>query len=302
MPSNVTRRHKDTGRGAGTLETVRRVLSLASITIAAGAWLAGAPALAQARPAPSGQALVSAALANELRAAQDLSHPMRYQLVKSSPRFTSTREIYESRDGDVARLLAVGGQPLSPADEAKEQARLAQLLADPARQRHRKQSEDADRDRALKVLRALPSAFVYTDEGPGNAKTGPVERFIFRPNPAYSPADLETQVLVAIAGELWIDPAAQRVVRLEGHLSRDVDFGWGILGRLNKGGWIRIDQAEVSGQWRTIRFEMKMSGRVVWKPRVFDTVEEQTQFAPLPPSMTYREAIAALESGGGRGL
>ena len=47
-------------------------------------------------------------------------------------------------------------------------------------------------------------------------------------------------------GEIWIDPVHQRVVRLEGHLQQDVDFGWGILGRLNKGGWI-ADRAGGSG-------------------------------------------------------
>ena len=269
---------------------------LAFIALAATAWLAAAPPLAPAQPAPSGQALVTAALSNELAANQDLTHPMRYLLHKTTPRYESTREIYETRDGGVARLLTSNGQPLGAADEAKEQARLVQLAADPGRQRHRKQSEDADRERVLKVLRALPTAFLYTDQGPAHAATGTVERFTFRPNPAFTPPDLETQVLAAISGELLIDPAARRVVRLEGHLDRDVDFGWGILGRLNKGGWIRLDQDEVSGQWRSVRFEMKMSGRVVWKPRVFDTTEEQTQFAPLPATMGYREAITALEA------
>ena len=73
-----------------------------------------------------------------------------------------------------------------------------------------------------------------------------------------------------MTGEIWIDPVHLRVVRLEGHLQQDVDFGWGILGRLNKGGWIVIEQADVGGgQWRTVRFQMQMSGRVVFKnPRV----------------------------------
>ncbi len=53
------------------------------------------------------------ALANELRAAQDTSHPMRYQLRKTSPRLTTTKEIYETRDGDVARLVAINDKPLS---------------------------------------------------------------------------------------------------------------------------------------------------------------------------------------------
>ena len=244
-----------------------------------------------------GQALVNSALDNELRAAQDLSHPMRYILRKTSPRLTTTRQIYETKDGDVARLISNNDKPLNPDDEQREQARLAELSGDQARQQHRKQSEDVDRERALKILRALPHAFLYQDEGPSQDGGQLIEKFSLRPNPSFSPPDLESQALTQMTGEIWIDPVQQRVVRLEGHLQQDVDFGWGILGRLYKGGWVRIDQSDLGGgQWRTARFQMVMNARIVFKNRNFDTTEEQTQFAPLPPSITWRQAIAELTS------
>ncbi len=208
-------------------------------------------------PAES-QALVDRALANELKAAQDASHPMHYQLHKTSPRFASTKEIYETRDGEVARLTAIGDKPLSATDEQTEQARLNGLLSDPGKQRHRKQAEDQDAGRALMVLRELPNAFSYQYAGPGEAATGKVEKFTFRPNPNFSPPSLETEVLSQMAGEMWIDPAHERVVRLEGHLQQDVDFGWGILGRLNKGAgspsnkrtWARASGGLCTSRWR----------------------------------------------------
>jgi len=260
----------------------------------------GQPARGNGEGAPAAQALLDRALANELNAAQetsrDPSHPMRYRLRKTSPRLTSTKEIVETRDGEVARLIAIGDKPLCATDEANEEARLNALLGDPVRQRRRKQAEDDDAGRVLKVLRALPNAFLFQDAGPGEGPTGKVEKFTFRPNPAFDPPDLETEVLPAMSGEIWIDPVHLRVARLEGRLQRDVDFGWGILGRLNKGGWIVIEQADVGeSQWRTVRFEMQMSGRVVFKNRVFDTTEEQTNYAPLPVS--YQKAIEMLLSG-----
>ena len=112
-------------------------------------------------------ALVSRALANEIRAQTDVQLPMRYRLYKSSPRLSSTKEICETRDGAVARLVQINDSPLSPADEQKEQARLDLLLSDPSRQRHRKQAQDADIERAKKVLRALPYAFLYQYAGTG---------------------------------------------------------------------------------------------------------------------------------------
>jgi hypothetical protein len=271
------------------------------------------PALAQtssgrgvAAPPLTGQALVERALANELSAAQDASHPMRYRLHKTNPRGITTKEIMETRDGGVARLIAINDEPLSSADEANEEARLNALLGDPAKQQRRKQAEEDDTGRALNVLRALPSAFLYQDAGPGEGPTGKVEKFTFRPNPGFDPLYLETEVLPAMTGEIWIDPVRLRVARLEAHLQRDVDFGWGILGRLNKGGWIMIEQADVgpgmgpdkgTGQWRTVRFQMQMSGRVVFKNRVFDTAEVQSNFAPLPVGMSYQKAIEMLLSG-----
>ncbi len=241
------------------------------------------------------QVLIDRALANELRSAQDIGHPMRYLLHKTTPRLTSTKEIIETRDGAVARLISLNDQPLSAADEQKEQARLDALLRDPGLQRHRKQAEDADTGRAFKVLRALPRAFLYTYAGTEEKPTGRLQKFTFTPNPEFTPPDLETQALTAMSGAIWIDATSERVTRLEGQLQQDVDFGWGILGRLYKGGWIVIEQADVSGdQWRTVRFQMSMSGRVFWKTRVFDTTEEETQFVPVPAGLSYAQAIAML--------
>jgi len=250
-----------------------------------------------AAPPETAQAIVDQALARELNAAGDTSHPMSYLLRKTSPRLTTTKEIMETRDGAVAKLLEVNGEPLGPAGAQNEDARLAALSTDPGRQRHRKQAEDEDRDRVLKVLRAMPSAFVFEDAGPGTDATGKVERYTFTPNRKFSPEDMETEVLAGFVGEIWIDQQNGRVTHLEAHLQRDIDFMWGILGRLNKGGWITIEQADVGGgQWRTVRFQMAMNGRVVFKTRVFDTTEEESQFTPLPSNLGYRQAIEMLRS------
>jgi len=243
--------------------------------------------------------LVGRALDNELRAAQDRGHPMQYRLRRSSPRLTSTKQIVETKDGAVARLLTINDTTLSSADRQKDDARLDGLLADPSRQHKRKQSEQDDTGRALKVLRALPKAFLYQYAGTENHGATTLERYTFTPNPKFSSADLELLVLTAMSGTLTIDSTHERVVRLEGHLQQDVDIGWGILGRLNKGGWIVVEQADIGGGvWRIVRFQMAMNGRVFFKTRSFDTTEEESQFAPVPLEMTYQQAIQMLRSSG----
>lgn len=223
---------------------------------------------------------------------------MRYLLHKTSPRLTTTKEIVETRDGAVARLLSINDGPLSKADEQKEQARLDALAGDPSLQRHRKQNEDSDMGIALKLLRMLPDAFLYQYAGSGSSRLGEVQKFRFKPNPKFSPPDYETQALTALSGEIWIDPAEERVVRLEGHLQQDTDYGWGILGRLNKGGWVAIEQADVGGrQWRIVHVEMEMTMRILFKTRVFNTVEQMSGYTPVPVGLDYRQAIRMLRAG-----
>jgi hypothetical protein len=256
-------------------------------------------AAGQGTPGHDDDALVKRALSNEVHAAGDTQHPVRYCLRKSSPRLTSTKEIFETRDGAVARLIALNDSPLSAEDEQKEQARLASLLSDPSMQRHRKQSEDEDSARAMKVLRALPNAFVYQSAGAGTGPAGAVKKFTFKPNPKFDPPDLETQLLTQMTGEIWIDVAQERVARLEGHLNKDVDLAWGILAKLNKGGWIVIEQADIGAhQWHIVHFQMAMTGRIFFSTKVFDTTEDETRFAPVPTNLSYKQAIQMVESEG----
>jgi len=269
-------------------------------------WAVGSAVSSPGQNAPASlapaeaQALVQRALTTELRTAQDPNHPMRYRLHKSSPRLTSAKEIVETRDGDVARLVALFDKPLSQADEQKEQARLDALLSDPSLQKHRKQGEDEDTQIVLRLLRMLPGAFLYQYAGPGTGPAGAVQKFTFKPNPDFGPPDFETQALTAMTGELWIDVAQERVTRLEGHLQQDTEYGWGILGKLDKGGWIVIEQADVgTRQWRIARFQMVMTLRVLFKTRSFDTTEEMTQYAPVPAGLGYREAIQMVRSEAG---
>ena len=277
---------------------VRRFLSLLCLISCAVhvPVCAGAEALSDAQA----QALVARALGTELRVARDPSHPMRYMLHRSTPRLTSTKDIIETKDGDVARLLSVNDTPLAPADEQQELARLGTLAANPSLQKHRKDNEEGDAGIVLKLLRMLPNAFLYQYAGTVNGPFGPVHRFTFRPNTRFDPPDIETQALTAMSGELRVDAAQERVIRLEGHLQQDTDYGWGILGKLDKGGWIVIEQANVGqGQWRIARFQMKMNLRILFKTKNIDTAEEMTEYTPVPSGLGYQDAIRMLRAGAG---
>jgi hypothetical protein len=242
------------------------------------------------------QTLVKSVLQTEIEAAQDPTHPMQYRLHKVSPRYATTKQIIETKDGDVARLLSINNGPLSPQDEQNEETRLQGLLNDPSLQRHRQQREQGDTERARKVIRALPEAFRYTYAGIGETPQGPSYRLSFQPNPSFDPQDLEAQVLKGMAGELWIDIAQHRVTRLEGKRIHDVDYGWGILGKLDQGGSLLLDQTDVGNhQWRTTHMVLVMNARFLIKTVKLDTTLDLSQFEPVPAGITYQKAIQMLE-------
>lgn len=256
-----------------------------------------APGKSQAEPLNpmEAQALVQRTLATEVRLASDPAHPMRFHLHKQSPRLTTLKDIVETRDGAVARLLEVNGRPLDAAGEQQEMARLDALERNPGLQQHRKHGEDEDAALVMKVLRMMGAAFVYQYQGLGQGPAGPVQKFSYRPNPHFQPPDMETQALTAMTGELWIDAAQERVVRLTGSLQQDTSYGWGILGKLNKGGWLELEQTETAPHtWRISHVQLKMTLRVVVKTKIFDTDERMRDYTPVPATMDYRSAIHIL--------
>jgi hypothetical protein len=241
--------------------------------------------------------LVRQVLHTEMNLADDTSHPMQYRLRKSSPRFSTTKLIVETKDGDVARLIAINGVPLDASQRQTEDQRLQELASDPKLQRHRQQREQNDTERARKIMRALPDAFHYQYAGIADTPQGPSYRFSFKPNQNFDPQDIEAQALKAMVGELWIDVAQQRVTRLDGKRLHDVDYAWGILGKLEEGGTLLLEQADIGDhQWRTVHLVLAMNARVLLKTVKLDTTLELSQFAPVTNGIGYQQAIQLLQA------
>lgn len=251
------------------------------------------PVLARAEDVTPQEA-VARASHNELTA-RDL-HPFRYTLRKVDNGKITTKEIIETKDGDVARLIAIGDKPLPPEADAREIQRLETLLANPAIQEHRQKREQADANRANEMLRLLPTAFVYQFEGMVEGPSGPCYRLSMKPNPNFNPPDRQAEVLHGMAGELWIDQKQERMLKLNVHLIADVEFGWGIFGRLYKGGTILVEQKDVGmDHWEQNLMQLHLHGTILmFKSLTIDTTETESDFASVPANWTYKDAVKAL--------
>ncbi len=241
-------------------------------------------------------ALVRRAAHNELNSSNG-GHPYRYKLHKIDDGKVTTKEIVETKDGDVARLIAVHDQPLTPEGTQAELDRLNNLMEHPEIQEHRHKREQEDSNRANEMIRLLPDAFLYHFEGMADGPNGPCYRLTFKPNPNFNPPDREAEVYHGMMGELWVDQGQERMVKLDAHLIDDVDFGWGILGKLYKGGSIMVQQADVGDHhWETTHMKLNLHGKaLLFKSLDFETQEDASDFAPVPPQMTYQDAVKLLE-------
>jgi hypothetical protein len=244
-------------------------------------------------------ALVRRAVQHRLDATRT-HRPLRYLLRKKDEQHDTTKDIIETPEGAVARLVATNGQPLSAEANQAELDRLNSLASHPEVQEHRHQREQKDAERVDRLMRLLPDAFLYRFEGMADCAAGPCAHLSFTPNPHWDPPDLEASILRGMAGEVWIDQAQERLTRLDAHLIKDVDFGWGIIGKLDKGGTIHLDQADIGGgDWEATAMKLNLRGKALMvKSLSVQITQEASHYSLVPPGVDYRKAIQLLEKPG----
>jgi len=264
-------------------------VTVALLAVAQGALCAQAQPSPQ--PIPAGQ-LFREVVYNELR--DHGSHGYwRYWVQRQLQQETRLEDQVETAQGPIARLFLSNGHPLSAESQQQEQARLKRLLNSPGEQAKVRQGYDEDEKQIGWILALLPDAFLFEYDGDENG----CHRLRFRPNPNYPGHSSEARILRAMAGTLLIDARMKRLVRLDVHVEEDVDFGYGILGRLNKGGWFQLQRVQVSPtDWKTERIEVHLFGRALcFKTFARETSEVRGGFVPVPAAMNLAQGMALLE-------
>jgi hypothetical protein len=287
----------------GFLKHFRSVSAPLGASMLAGALFLGATTAASGQalsqngnPAIDPAKIVRDASYNELHSTKP-GRSFSYRQHKVDPKGSTVKEIVETKDGDVARLIEKDGRPLPQEEEQAEIDRLNNLLAHPEVQEHRHKKEQEDSARGDEMVRMLPDAFLYTFDGMVEGPNGLCYRLQFKPNPAFTPPDREGEVYHGMVGELWVDQAQLRLVKIDAHLISDVNFGWGVLGRLYKGGSILVQNADVGlHHWETIHMKLNLQGKLLMLKSVdYSTTEDFSDFKVQPQELGYQEAIRLLQ-------
>jgi hypothetical protein len=238
---------------------------------------------------------------NEVLVIQHPNSFFRYRYHTVDEKGDQTRDLIETPNGSVARLLLRNGRPLTPEEDAAERGRLNAILQNPSGFARHIRREQENKKMGVKLIRLMPDAFLWSytpgqPQLPGSeSNSGALVVLDFKPNPKWSAPDIESEPLTGVEGRAWIDPHSRRVVRLEAKLTRAVNIGLGMLAHLYPGGTATVDQTNAGGdRWIVKHIVEQLTIRALLVKTVkqrlkFDTAEYQ----PVR-SMTFQEAIKML--------
>jgi hypothetical protein len=240
---------------------------------------------------PPGQ-LIRDVVFNELHDRERDSH-WEYRSDCSSPGRSYVREQVETDRGPVFRIVSENGQPLDADARLREDRRLDQYIHDPAEIARTEHAHEEDEDRLGNAIAIMPQALLFTYQ---SAPANDVALLAFRPNPAYSPSGIEARIIHALTGTVTVNVKLKRMIEMRGIVSERIDFGYGLLGQVQKGGTFTIHRSQVSAaHWKTDLVDLHIQGRILLLKTVGKVQREaRSDFRPVPGDTTPVDAMKML--------
>jgi hypothetical protein len=152
-----------------------------------------------------------------------------YRVERHEDNHIILEQVIETVDGPVKHLLAVDGHAPIPEQLKEEDERHRSLLKNSAGQSALKRDDDEDSKKMEEMLRIIPEAFVFQDQG----KQRGLEKIAFHPNPDFKPKTYGQRVLHTLVGTAFIDLHDKQMARVSASLAQRVEFGLGLLGRVD---------------------------------------------------------------------
>jgi hypothetical protein len=256
---------------------------------------AGSPSLTSIPP----RSLIVDAAANELIALHHKDSYLRYRMETTNERGAQVRDVIESKEGTVARLILKDGKPLTAEQDKAERQRLNDMIASPSAYAKHVKTSESEKKMADTLVPLMADAMIntYTPGQPQSGRNGGAPEIVldYKPNPKWVPPSTEAQALTGLEGRVWIDAKTHYVVRMEGTVFRGVNFGWGMLAHIYPGGKLVMNQTSVGGnRWIFTDFSMQLSVRALMvKTLNVRSSAKASGFQTLGP-MSYQDAIHLL--------
>lgn len=174
--------------------------------------LLGPTTLAQSAPGSqevSANELARRVVTNELKFQDEDHDHWMYRQEKEESGKKQVKEIVETKDGDLCRLLSINGHPLTAKEQQKENQRIQELVSNPDEQGKLQRARITETERGKRLFKMPPDAFVFNYAG----REGELIELSFRPNPNFQPPSFEARIFHDMEGELWVEAKQERLFR-----------------------------------------------------------------------------------------
>lgn len=242
--------------------------------------------------------IVQAAVQAELAADKDDHSQWMYRDRDSVPGKRAVYEAVETPKGTLRRMIELNGRPLSGQVAQAEQHRIAHFISDTDAQAKARHNAEHDDQQARAMLQMLPKAFLWTVASESPEAT----TLHFEPNPGFHPPNMQARVMGMMAGTMVVTHDGHRIRSLQGSLTQDVTFGYGLFGRLRRGGTFDVERRQVSSahgtpEWQITESHVHIGGKAL----LFKTIGQQedevkTDWKPSP-AQTLEAAAQVLGVG-----
>jgi len=169
--------------------------------------------------------------------------------------------------GTIKVILQENEKPVDDATYDREMQNLVdtlQGLANPnddrakvaLAKRNKRENERAE------FVDAAKAAFNIKWIGTANVYGHACDVFELDPRPDFRPHGIFQDALAHVTARIWLDRESLQMMRGEAHVMSDVNFGAGILGKLNRGSVVSMVQAEIApGVWLPTHYQYDFTGR-----------------------------------------
>jgi hypothetical protein len=247
--------------------------------------------------------LVREAVQNEIKASKDDAAHFLFRGTKTTPQGSTTRLYVETKEATAGLVIAYNGKPLAPEQRQAEEARIERFIHHPEELKKKREQERESDERTMRIVRALPDAFLFEYAGEEPASTGigragaTLVRLKFRPNPRYVPPTRVEEVLPGMQGYVLVDAVRYRLAKIDGTLFKPVNFGWGIFGHLDRGGRFMVQQQEAGDNfWEISSMTLSFTGKILlFKNLNISSTEVFSGFKRVPSDLTFTQAVELLK-------
>ena len=187
---------------------------------------------------------------------------------------TRTYEVTPVGGRFVRRLVSRNGKPLAKDEQEKVDRRVQKAAEDlieakekrrqraEERERREKNDEEGEDDRRMTILSFLRLCEV-TSMRREMFRGHEVIAFDFEPKKNVKTRNRGEALVSKLIGTMWVDEAAQQIVRLEARLSDSFKIGGGLLASLSSQSAVVMEQEKVNGEvWMPSYAEANLAARI----------------------------------------